>query len=126
MTDDEALNQVAMLNEIFSKKPWLDIDVVECSPHAVVLDCGIDLTVGPDIEVRFESVFLVFLLMAWKTDTSFPVLRLLGGEEGYKLNAQYQVEIGHHLFSFQPEYLAEGVRCLIAAKSMSWRHVIRD
>ena len=125
MTQSEALGEVAIFNEIVRKKPWLDVDVAECSPQAVVLHCGIDLSEGPEMEVRFDTVFFASLLMTWKTDTSLPILQVLTGEEAFRINGQYQVEQGYHLFAFQPEYLADGVRCLIAAQAFSWREMAR-
>lgn len=123
MNQTEAIAQVAILNEFLKSKPWLDVDVVECSPQTVVLDCGIDLSLGPDIEIRFESIYLASLLMTWKTDTSHPVLQLLTGEEAYHINRQYRVEQGYHLFAFQPEDIEQGIRCLIGAHSFSWKNV---
>jgi hypothetical protein len=125
MTYTEVFSQVANLNGILQGKPWLDIDVVDCSPQAVVLACGIDLSVGPDIEIRFDSVFLACLLMTWKTDTSSPVLQILTNEEAMQTNRLYCVEQGHHLFAFQPEDRGREARCLIAAKSLSWQAISR-
>lgn len=125
MTQSEALSQVATFNDLVRDKLWLDVDLAECSPQAVVLHCGIDLSVGPDIEIRFDTVFFVSMLMTWKTDTSSSVLQVLTGEEAWRINGQYRIEQGYHLFTFQPEDLANGVRCLVAAKSFSWRVVDR-
>lgn len=123
MTQSEVLSQVAIFNDLVKEKPWLDVDLAECSPQAVVLRCGIDLSVGPDLEIRFDTVFFASLLMTWKTDTASSVLRVLAGEEAVRVNMQYRVEQGYHLFAFQPEDLADGVRCLIAAQAFSWREI---
>lgn len=125
MTESEALSQVAIFNDHVKEKLWLDVDLAECSPQAVVLHCGIDLSVGPDIEIRFDTVFFSSLLMTWKTDTAFSVLQILTGEDAMRVNIQYRVEQGYHLFAFQPEDLADGVRCLIAAQAFSWREMAR-
>jgi hypothetical protein len=121
MTPSEALNQAMIFNDLCRKNPWLDIDLVQCSPQSVILHGGIDLSVGPDIELRFDTVFFACLLMTWKTDTSLPVLQVLTGEEAIAVNGRYRVEHGYHLFTFQPEYVADGVRCMIAAKTFCWR-----
>jgi len=71
MTQCEALNQANIFNDLFKEKPWLDIDLVECSPQSVILHCGIDLSIGPDIELRFNTIFLASMLMTWKTNSSF-------------------------------------------------------
>jgi hypothetical protein len=126
MTDDEVLNQVFILNKLLQEKPWLDIDLVECSPYSLVLDCGLDLTVGADLEIRFTDIFLTSMVMTWKTDTSKPVIRVLTGDEAYSINVKFSVEEGYHLFSFQPEYLTVDTCCLIAAKSFTWTEIHRQ
>ena len=73
MTQSEALSQVEIFNDFAKSKPWLDIDLAECTPISIVLDCGIDLSVGPDFEIIFDTIYFTSLLMSWKTDTSFPV-----------------------------------------------------
>ena len=125
MNQSEALSQAAIFNDLVREKLWLDVDLAECSPQAVVLLCGIDLSMGPDIEIKFDMIFFVSLLMTWKTDTSFPVLQVLTGEDAVLVNKQYRVEQGYHLFTFQPEDLASGVRCMIAAQAFSWRLMAR-
>jgi hypothetical protein len=121
MTQSDILTQVALFNNLVKQKPWLDIDLVECSPRSVILDCGIDLSVGPDLVVKFDTVFFASLLMTWKTDTTSPVLQVLTGEDEVRVNQQYRVERGYYLFAFQPEDLAEGVCCIIAAQQFSWQ-----
>jgi hypothetical protein len=123
MTEPDVLHRVLMFNDFIKKKPWLDVDLVECTPESVILHSGIDLTIRPDIEIRFDTVFVATLLMTWKTDTSIPVLQVLTGEEAILLNKQYRVEQGYHLFTFQPEDLAQGVRCMIAARTFSWQTI---
>jgi hypothetical protein len=123
MTELEIRDQVARLNALLQSKPWLDVDVVECSPRSVVLDCGIDLSVGPDIEITFGSVFFVSLPMTWNTDTSVPVLTLLSDDEARQVNLRYQIEMVHHLFAFHPEYLPQDALCLVAAKEITWREL---
>lgn len=125
MTETEVLEQVTIFNHFASQKPWLDVDIAEFSPHAAVLHCGIDLSVEIDIEIRFDMVFFVSLLMTWKTDTTSSVLQLMTGEEAKQLNMKYRIEQGCHLFAFSPEDLAADTRCLIAAKSFSWRQISR-
>jgi len=125
MTQTEAFNQVAMFNAFVGKKLWLDVDVVECSPESVVLHGGIDLSVGPDVEIRFDTIFFVSLLMTWRTDTSSPILKILTGEDACRINRQYRIEQGRHLFAFLPEDFDEA-RCLIAAGSFCWRVIETD
>ena len=123
MTQSETISQVAIFNDFVSKKPWLDVDLIECSQQVAVLHCGIDLSLGPDLEVRFNTVFFASLLMAWKTDTTLPILQILTGDEAFRINGQYRIEQGYHLFAFQPEDLTEGVRCIIAAQNFTWREM---
>jgi hypothetical protein len=126
MTDDEVQKQVLILNKLLQEKPWLDIDLVECSPYSLVLDCGLDLTVGADLEIRFSDIFLTSMVMAWKTDTSKPVIRVLTGVEAYSINVKFRVDEGYHLFSFQPENLTADTSCIIAAKSFTWSEIHRQ
>jgi len=123
MTDLELREYVADLNSFLNSKPWLDIDVIQCSSHSAVLHCGIDLTEGPEIEIKFDSIFFVSFLMSWKTDTSRPVLEILTGKDAVRVNMLYQIEQGHHLFAFSPEYLEGDTRFVIAARSISWRKI---
>jgi uracil DNA glycosylase len=88
------------------------------------LGCGVDLTVGAQIEITFESIFFSILVMTWRTDTSRPVVTLLQGEEARTINEIYEVEQHHHLFACHPEGLS--VRCIIAAKAVSWKEVGND
>ena len=57
MTNLEAIECVNELNDFFKSKPWLDIDVYECSLYSAVLHRGIDLTAGPDVEMTFDIFF---------------------------------------------------------------------
>lgn len=121
MIESEAINQARIFNDLCQKKPWLDIDLAECSPECLILHCGIDLSIGPEIELRFDSPFFSSLLMTWKTDTSLAVLHVLTGEEAILLNTRYRVEQGYHWFMFHPEDLDDDARCMIAAKAFSWQ-----
>ena len=122
MLASDLLEQVAAFNDHLQTNLWLDIELRMCSPHTLVLDCGIDLSSKPDVEMRFGTVFFTSILMSWKTDTSVGhVMQVVSGLEAVKLNEQYQVERGFHLFAFQPEGLSGEASCLIAAKEFSWR-----
>ena len=117
----ESQHQIAAFNEFAQRTLWLDFELVSCSQISAVLTCGADLSFNPDAEIRFDGIFFASMLMSWKTDTSIgPVVQVVSGSEAVKLNQQYQVERGFHLFEFQPEGLSGEARCLIAAKEFSW------
>jgi len=120
MNDLEAMNKVKLFNETFMKLPWLDFEVAECSPQAIVLRFGIDLTVQEVCEIRFQEIFFVKILMAWHTDTANRILSLMVDDEMRAMNADNEIEQGFHLFTFQPEDLTDRARCVIAAQTFSW------
>ena len=105
------------------RRPWLDIDVVDCSERRVVLHCGIDLSLGPEVEITFDTIFLVSFLMSWKMNTSRPILEILSGDAAFEVNTQYQVEQGYYLLAFTPDVPEDVGRFIIAAHGISWRWV---
>lgn len=124
MTGEELNRVLADINAHIRAKPWFDFDVVECSAIRVVVQGGLSSSAPiPDIEIRFDGIFCVSLVMAWKTDTKLPVLTVLDGDEAIRFNSAYRVEVGHHLFKFQLEDNPAEFGCVIAAESVSWRCV---
>ena len=121
MTDRGVRDSVESFNALVQSRLWLDFDVVASGPQTTVVDCGLDLTVGPEIRLEFSGVYFQTILMAWKTDTSRPVLKLLDAADAVRINSMYRIERGHHLFAFQPEDLAADARCIIAAKAIVWK-----
>ena len=113
--------QVQSLNAYIQGCPWFDFDIIKCDPYRLIIHGGLDLSVDAEVAIQFDNIFAVSTLMTWKTDTSRQCLSVLSGEEARRLNLQYHLEQGHHLYAFQPEYYPDTFRCWIAAKTMSWQ-----
>ena len=117
----EAARLVDLCNQVIMGELWLDIELKKCTPLALELECGIDLTAGPDFTILFQDIFYVSTLMSWRTDTSKPPMRLLVGDEACDINLRYRVEQGYHLFALKPKYSSDDAQCLIIAKTFSWK-----
>lgn len=121
MNTREAAQTVRLLNEFLQTELWFDFEIWKYEGYRLTIAGGIDPTESPDLEIFFDNVFFLNCPTEWKSDTSVPPVRLLAGAEAESLNKLYQVERGHHLFSFAADGIDDAFRCLVAAKAIGFR-----
>src|SRR5258708_4306012 len=124
MTADEVRTMVETIDRTVRKMPWIDFEVKHYLGNELIIMGSLDSSASRDIEIIFMDVFFVSMPIAWKTDTSKTVLTLVNGEATVVINKRFQVEQGHHIFRFMPEYYADDFYCLVAAKTITWRALI--
>jgi hypothetical protein len=104
MNQDQVKQAVEEINAFLQLQPWCDFEVMEYQGDTLVIMGSLDTTAPHDVEVRFKGVYFLSLPMEWKTDTTAPPLAVLQGEDSFRLNGRFQVEQGHYIFGFTPEY----------------------
>lgn len=120
MEKADVLKIIERINLFLQKQLWFDFEVSQYERQSLIVVGSIDQSAPHNIEVCFENISFISLPMEWRTDTSRRILTLLEGEEAYKLNGKFQVEIGHHIFQFFPEGYPNDFGCLVAAKKISY------
>ena len=111
------------INHYIQSKPWLDFEVMEYVGETLKIKGSLDTSAPHDVEIWFHDVFFSCLLTEWRTDTASPPLSIVGGEETRSISQKFQVEQGHLIFRFQPEYYPSSFGCFIAAKEIGYRIV---
>lgn len=125
MEASEAAKTVEQINEYIQRKLWFDFDAFVLGGRNLLVRGGIDLTWADshDVEIHFEQVFLISLPVEWMTDTSSPPLRLLTGEDAYRVGTRFQVEGGYHIFRFSPKDYPKDFGCFVAAETIRYEIV---
>lgn len=108
------------INSFLRTKLWMDFEVSRYLDHQLTIIGSVDPSSHHDIEIVFDGVAFVSFPIEWKTDTTKIVLTMVNGSEARELNMRFQVEIGHHIFRFAPEYYPADFSCLIGAKTISY------
>ena len=122
MTEADALEKIAAFTQAVANSGalWVDIDVLRITPYSATIGCRTTLSHAPDFEVNFGPVFFASLPMTWSCEMALPVLKLVTGDEAFRLNTLYQVETGYHWFMFHSRDLSPQLPFLVAAESVSW------
>lgn len=120
MNSDEVKVVVDEINDFIKQEQWFDFSVKQYIDNELTLVGGLSLTY-PDIQIKFNDIFLISLPMEWKTDTDGFVLTILEGEDERIVNEKYQVEYLYYIFKFTPESFPDNFGCLIAAKEVSYK-----
>ncbi len=119
MNEEEAKRAVDEINAYLQRQPWCDFEVMEYQGDTLIIMGSLDTSAPHDIEIRFKDISFLSLPKEWRTDTAAPPLALLQGEDAFRWNVRFQVEQGHHIFAFTPEYFPEGFYCLVGAREIS-------
>ena len=113
----EIVNQIDAL--IRQKRLWFDFHVLSYDGRKLIIAGSEDLTYYHQLEVIFEDVFFFSgYFDEWHSDTSQPVFILPNLETELKLNLEYEIVAGNHLFIFKTEDHNNDV--IISARKVSF------
>lgn len=110
-------DSIQAVDRAIRRYPWLDFDVLECSPRKVRIAGSIDPSSAPDLIVEFEDIAAVSLPMEWRTDTTKVVFAELDNLLASELNLAFHVEVGYTAFHFVAD--DRPGPCVVLAKSVS-------
>ena len=112
--------KIDKINNFIANMSWCDFEVHSLHKGCLSIVGSIDLSYFHNIEICFHGFFFVSSVFDWKSDTSKPVLSLMEGELAERINLQYHVEIGNHVFKFITEYDDSETNCVIVARDITY------
>lgn len=121
MNDQQTSQRVLEIDSAIRAFPWLDFELAEYRGNVLTVSGSVDTSVEHDIEISFTDLAFVSLPLAWRTDTSAPVFTMVRGSEVVVINQTFRVEQGMHIFQFMPEDYPPTFRCLVGARSVTYR-----
>lgn len=98
------IEKVKYIDQFVRENAWFDFQVVSFECGCLVIHGGIDLTVGRQLEIKFENVLCYHGPFDWRSDTSKTVFDTPAENEIPDINIKYEIEVGYNVFRFQPEY----------------------
>jgi len=116
---DEIKRTVDEINQLIQTQSWFDFDLLSYLKFELKIVGGIDIFYplkidSGDLVITFSNIFYISSLSGWSTDTSKNCLKVLEGEEFYKMNIKYQVTQGNYIFIFSIEDYKEELFYIIA------------
>jgi len=114
--------KIKEINNIVKSQLWFEFEIIKNSSKLLKVRGGLDIF---DIDspyeliIEFYDVFYIESLMTWQTNTSKNFLRLIKGNEAYKINKEIQVEQGYLIFEFLADDYDKGF--IIIAKNIGYK-----
>ncbi len=120
MDENEVMQIITRINEYVSQELWMDFDVALSNGWDLTIIGRLDNTTKKvNIEINFEQVHFVSLPFGWKTDTSYPIIKLANEEEIENLTDKFEVDKGNYIFKFIAEGFDSEKYYFVGAKKIS-------
>lgn len=110
-------SKIFEINSFLSSHSWCDFEIIELRGN---------LTIGGktsfddkyDIIIKFTDVFFIQCNYQWQSNTKNAVFEIPNQEESRRVNLQFSVEQGYHLFKIIPEDIETAF--YISARNISY------